>query len=152
MNCELALDRMLEADPEELALESHTELGVHIGGCERCRAVADEILAGQQTLGDAVRGLEAKGKVDAVVHSVRAAVSTRRRRKVVSVALLPLAAAAVFVLLVIRDGGRTPTPPLPTQWIAQADVPSRPVITLPPATNAMVLQTENPKISVVWFY
>ena len=150
MNCELALDRMLEADREELALESHTELGVHIGGCERCRAVADEILAGQQTLGDAVRGLEAKGKVDAVVHSVRAAVSTRRRRKVVSVALLPLAAAAVFVLLVIRDGGRPP--PLPPQSIAQADVPSRPVITLPPATNAIVLQTGNPKISVVWFY
>ena len=148
MNCELALDRMLEADPEELAAESNTELGMHITGCDRCRAVAEEILAGQQMLGDAVHALEAEGKVDAVVHGVRATARARRRRRVVSAALLPLAAAAALVLLVTGDSGRMHR----TATIVQADLPSRPTVTLPSATNAMVLKTDNPKITVVWFY
>ena len=74
MNCELAFDRMLEADPQDLAPESQTELGVHIAGCERCRAVAEEILGGEQVLGNAVRGLEAEDKVNTVVQMVLAAV------------------------------------------------------------------------------
>lgn len=147
MNCKLAFERMLEADPQELNPESATELGSHIAGCERCRAVADEILAGQRLLGDAVNAFGAEGQVDTALRGVRAAARARRRWRMASVALLPLAAAAVLVLFVTVDGGRTLQAP-----IRQADVPSRPTVTLPPATNAMVLQTENPKISVVWFY
>ncbi len=148
MNCELAFDRMLEADPQDLAPESQTELGVHIAGCERCRTVAEEILAGEQVLGNAVRGLEAEDKVNTVVQGVRAAGRTRRRRRVASVALLPLAAAAAYVMLVTGDGGRGPQ----TLPMVQADLASGPTVTLPPATNAMLLQTDNPKITVVWFY
>jgi anti-sigma factor RsiW len=148
VKCEIAFERMLEADPEELSPESATELGAHIAGCERCRAVAQEILAGQRLLGDAVKEFEAEGQVDTALHGVRAAARARRRWRMASVALLPLAAAAVLVLLVTGDRGRnTPTP-----TASRADLPSRPTVTLPPTTNAMVLQTENPKISVVWFY
>lgn len=148
MNCDLALEQMMEADLAELSARGQTELSLHITACERCRAVAAELVAGHEKLATGVRALDADDRIEEVLEGVRAQAAIRRRRAIVKLALLPLAAAAAFFLLVPGDGARTPSTPT----LGQADVPSRPTVTLPPATNAMVLQTENPKISVVWFY
>ena len=149
MNCELALEQMLEADPEELAARGDSDLASHIAGCKRCRAVASEILATQEMLAESLRTWEAEGAVDTVLQGVRVQVRTDRRRARMRVALLPLAAAAVFTLVVTSDMWRS-VPPVPSP--PTSAVERRPSFAIPPATNAVLLKTDNPKITVVWFY
>ena len=73
-----------------------------------------------------------------------------RRRRLIRFAI-PAAAAAVLALLVTRDP--VPSMPLgnpPAQLAGSA--PEQPTVRLAPNTNALVLETNNPKITVVWFY
>ncbi len=44
MTCETALERILDADPEELSGETSSPLGEHLRTCARCRTLADEVL------------------------------------------------------------------------------------------------------------
>ena len=151
MNCELALEQMLEADPEELAVRGESDLASHLAGCERCRAVASEMLAGQEVLAKNLRTWEAEGAVDTVLQGVRVQVRADRRRARTRVALLPLAAAAVFTLVVTSDMWRS-VPPAPSPPTSAIAVERRPSFAIPPVTNAVLLKTDNPKITVVWFY
>ena len=151
MNCELALERMLDADPEELDGRGDVELVVHIQGCGRCQAVAAELLAGHEMLAAQIHSGDADRGVERVLPAVRrAAIQRVRRRRLIRFAL-PAAAAAVLALLVTRDP--VPSMPLgnpPAQLAGSA--PEQPTVRLAPNTNALVLETNNPKITVVWFY
>lgn len=151
MNCELALERMLDADPEELEDRGDSELVVHIQGCGRCQAVAAELLAGHQMLAAQIHSVDVDRGVEAVLPAVRRVATLRvRRRRLIRFAL-PAAAAAVLALLATRDP--LPSLPLvdpPAQLAGQSRV--QPTVRLAPNTNALVLETTNPKITVVWFY
>ncbi len=151
MNCELALERMLDADPEELEGRGDVELVVHIQGCGRCQSVAAELLAGHEMLAAKIHSVDADRGVERVLPAVRrAAIQRVRRRRLIRFAL-PAAAAAVLALLVTRDP--VPSMPLvdpPAQLIGRP--PEHPTVRLAPNTNALVLETNNPKITVVWFY
>ena len=151
MNCELALERMLDADPEELEGRGDVELVVHIQGCGRCQAVAAELLAGHEMLAAQIHSVDADRGVERVLPAVRrAAIQRVRRRRLIRFAL-PAAAAAVLALLATRDP--MPSMPLgnpPAQLAGSA--PEQPTVRLAPNTNALVLETNNPKITVVWFY
>lgn len=151
MNCELALERMLDADPEELEGRGDVELVVHIQGCGRCQAVAAELLAGHEMLAAQIHSVDADRGVERVLPAVRrAAIQRVRRRRLIRFAI-PAAAAAVLALLVTRDP--VPSMPLgnpPAQLAGSA--PEQPTVRLAPNTNALVLETNNPKITVVWFY
>jgi hypothetical protein len=87
MNCNDALEKMLDAEPAELALAVETPLAEHIRGCRKCAAVAARLVG-----------------VTAVIADVAAAAPTtgaRRRssagRRVVIGAGLAAAAALAFV-------------------------------------------------------
>ncbi len=151
MNCELALEGMLDADPEELEGRGDSGLDVHIQGCGRCQAVAAELLAGHEMLAARILSVELDRGVEAVLPAVRRAATQRIRRRRLTRFALPAAVAAALVLLAIRD--RAPSTPLvdpPAQLAGQP--PAQPSVRLAPNTNALVLQTNNPKITVVWFY
>ncbi len=151
MNCELALERMLDADPDELEGRGDSELVAHIQGCGRCQAVAAELLAGHEMLAARIPSVDVDRGVEAVLPAVRRAATQRLRRRRMTRFAIPAAAAAVLALLATRD--RVPSMPLvdpPAQLAGQP--PGHPTVRLPPNTNAVVLETNNPKITVVWFY
>ena len=150
VNCEMALDQMLESDVEDLTGESGTELAAHIVACERCQAVASEIVEGQRRLADSLRAMEAVRTVDVVLDEVRSQATRRRRRARAFGVLVPLAAAAALALLVTSDPSGTVPSDAVIPEIAIAVPPT--LVRLPPATNAILLKTDNPKITVVWFY
>jgi anti-sigma factor RsiW len=150
VNCELAFERMLEADPEELAGQGDSELAAHVKQCSRCGAVAAEILAGQELLASGLRQLRVDGTVEELLPEVRRVAATPRRRLLTRVAL-PLAAAAALALLVVGDRSEILPSAESATPIAQAPRPEQSV-RLAPNTNAVVFKTSNPKITVVWFY
>ncbi len=151
MNCELALERMLDADLEELEGRGDSELVVHIQGCGRCQAVAAELLAGYEMLAAQIHSVDADRGVERVLPAVRrAAIRRVRRRRLIRFAL-PAAAAAVLALWAARD-------PMPSMLLVDPPArlagqpPTQPTVRLAPNTNALFLETNNPKITVVWFY
>ncbi len=151
MNCELALERMLDADPEELEGRGDSELVAHIQGCGRCQAVAAELLAGHEMLAAQIHSVDVGRGVERVLPAVRrASIQRVRRRRLIRFAL-PAAAAAVLALLAVR--GRAPSMPLenPSAQLA-GQPPAQPIVRLAPNTNALVIETNNPKITVLWFY
>ena len=150
MNCELAFERMLEADPEELAGRRDSDLAAHITRCNRCSAVATEILRGQDVLAHGIRQLPVEGNVEELLPEVRRVAATPRRRWLTRVAL-PLVAAAALALLVVGDRSEILPSAESVTPIAQAPRPEQSV-RLAPNTNAIVFKTSNPKITVVWFY
>ena len=151
MNCELALARMLDADPEELEGRGDSELVVHIQGCSRCQAEPAELLAGHEMLDAQIHSVDADRGVERVLPAVRRAAIQRVRSRRLMRFALPAAAAAVLALLATRDP--VPSTPLvdpPTRLAGRP--PEHPTVRLAPNTNALVLETNNPKITVVWFY
>lgn len=129
MTCEAALERILEADVEELSGDTSSPLAGHLERCERCRALADVVLDGQAALAAFLEGVrprtgigealervrDAEGAEDARGAGGRGARSGRRWRRAWS--LVPLAAAAVVagLLLVDRDGGGGPVVVTPSE-------------------------------------
>ena len=58
MHCEIARERILEADTAELAREDATDLAGHLDGCDGCRALADEVLESGLALAGALSAME----------------------------------------------------------------------------------------------
>lgn len=164
MTCETALERILDADPEELSGETSSPLGEHLRTCARCRTLADEVLEGQAALA-------------AVLHAVRPRTdvtpSARRRgRRRWAWGALPVAAAAVLAGLLLLDAGGdggpavvTPAETGPAEAFRRQSVAAHPsgrpsvrsaAISRPPRVGVArphgvtIIQTSNPKISVVW--
>lgn len=130
MTCDEARELLLEADLSELRGEGDSPLALHVTSCTACRAAANHLLAQTAALHAAVQQEPAERRR-----------STWRRAVPVGLA----AAAAVAVLLVPRDQPRNP--PLA---VARPEQPRSGVNVV--ARNAAVLQTRNPKITVVWYF
>ena len=79
MRCEVALDRMLEADPDELRGGAGTELSAHIAGCQRCAAAAAALRAELDT-NDAAMAAFADPGPDAADAAADAALAARVRQ------------------------------------------------------------------------
>lgn len=147
MTCEAALERILEADVEELSGDTSSPLAGHLERCERCRALADEVLDGQAALAAFLEGVRPRTGIGEALERVRGAVgaedgrgaedergaggrgarSGRRWRRAWS--LVPLAAAAVVagLLLVDRDGGGGPVVVTPSETRAPDAFRRRPL-------------------------
>lgn len=152
MPCEMKLDVLLEAEPDELAGVGDTAVAQHVVLCSRCRAIADEILEGQALLAEELRVLTPARNVESVVDRVRAQVPRRRLRSRLRTVVLPLAAAAVLSILVLGDR-------VPQRMVSNDTTPhgaarldAARAIQVSPARNVAVMKTDNPKITVVWFY
>ena len=147
MNCETALDRLLEADRVELEGQGDSPLALHVRDCEACRHAADQILASQLLLHEAL----ATFQPSANAAPSQAPSALAWRRPLVWRGVIPLAAAAslaVFLLTrdVTEEASVTVSPTAPEQTVAS-------VVVTPPANRSIgVFETSNPKITVVWFF
>ena len=155
MLCEIARDRIMEAAPAELADEGAGELAEHLGGCAACRALAAQVLESEGLLADAIAGIEPGLKLESALARVPSgrgwgAVRGWRRAGLA----LPLAAAAVAALVMLRlpdDAGRTIAFDPASPVIGSALGWDRSVVRSGSHSSVMVLPTENPDITIVWF-
>jgi hypothetical protein len=143
MNCGECQELMLEADPELLTGIGDEPIARHISACEVCRELASGILDAT----GAVRSAYTLVRPAPVPAPVR--IRTIGRRAIWAVASLAAAAAVVIVVSGGSHGvdGRgiwkNLEPDMPTSSIA---------IEVPEGKNAIVFDTKNPKVSVVWIY
>jgi hypothetical protein len=152
------MEQILEANPGELRGAEETDLVAHLAGCKECRAAADRIVAMEAGLGGWL------GEVERGHGSTRGAppvmgggdihpgaVRIRRRRTFWTV-FFP-AAAAALVGLFLYEGGpageNDPVTSLISQGVA-AGLP--PLVESSPGKNVVVLETQDPKITLVWLY
>ncbi len=132
MNCQAARELMLEVDLSELV--GTGTLARHIESCAPCRIRAQAITSGYRDLDEALYALRPQQ------------VAQHRMRRVRWLAL-PLAAAAVLVLL---PTWREEMPPPPSALLTQLMFPEQPVVTPPPGWQAMVVMERD--VTVVWLY
>ena len=154
MRCEMARERMLEVDPAELVGGGTGELAGHLAACPECAGVAAALVRELAALEDAVEAWAAAGDARAAADAVlagsreRPPVAGPLRRRAWRV-WVPLAAAAALaaVLLMSREPGveRTGT-------AVQAAPAPRVAVTPPPDRGAAIMETPNPKITIVWLY
>jgi predicted anti-sigma-YlaC factor YlaD len=152
MKCVDAVELILEADPQDLAGKGDSILARHVRSCPKCRALALVVLEEERAL--AVQMVEAvpAPDLDAILALGLASEnrpSSRHARKFRSAgyALIPLAAAAALVGLLLQSEPTLPGPayssPEPTVALG---------LEIPEGRNAAVLRTDNPDITVLWFF
>ncbi len=155
--CPTTREWILDVDPEELERDASGEHAGHLAECPECRALADEILAAEAALRDALDSVEPALHVEAALVRAREAVAvhkaTRRRRR--WQAAVPLAAAALGGLLLIDRPSPAPDPGFHPATVRAARalglVGARPVVKAEGHQSVAVLPTENPNITVIWF-
>lgn len=147
MDCPTARDLLLEADPAELRGEGDSPLAAHLRDCAACRARAQAILAGEAELDAALRSLAA-ARTGTRVIALWPRHGLARRVGTIAVPLAAAAAAAGVVLLRPAPAGEKPG--VTTEKIARALFPRQPVVRPGPGRSAMVLQTRDPGVTVVW--
>lgn len=143
MNCDTALDLMLEADLTELRGEGESELAQHIHTCADCRAKAGVILAGQNALAEVLDRISPR---TAAPQAIRVAKERARRRP--WRVTVPLAlAAGVGALLLVRQP--VPLPSNPPSAVAR-EIPFD--VRVPAGRSVAVFRTDNPNIVVIWSF
>lgn len=151
--CAEIRDLMLEAEPGELRGEGGTTVADHVRGCPACARIAAVLLDETAALAEVLGGSPSPGTVDAVVAratgttpatGVRPLPFMRRHRWWG----LAAAAAAAGVLLLSREGAQLRDTTVPPARVAQ--VP--PVVSPEADQDVAVFQTDNPDITVLWFF
>lgn len=165
-DCRVPRDELLEADLHELTGDSDSEIGLHVRACSTCAEAAQRILATNRALDAAlhspppldVQALVARAKFVAVpgVENTEDHLSGRApaRRRPNGPGLRQwrrwagmAAAAAIAALLLARPGNR-PLPGVELHPVAVAPA----ALDVPPGHNLAVIQTDNPDITVLWFF
>ena len=149
--CVRALDTLLEADLDELEGRADSDLGRHIADCAGCADAARAILDGNRALD---RVLDAAPSIDASAIVARAKLGTVRGNRHAERtrgrawhrwAGLATAAALAAALLTQRES------PLP--GVALPPRPeTRATIETPANRSYAVFETDNPDITVLWFF
>ncbi len=124
MNCHDALALLLAADPVELEGTATTPLARHLVGCDRCRRVADRLLADTTQLAVAVRADDSRR-------------TAHRRRRTGVLVLGALATAAVAVVLLRSEPAPPPVVTVAPPGVETAAVPAASP-TAPPTAEAAV--------------
>ena len=153
-SCTRSLDYLLEAELDELDGSADTEVGRHVGDCERCRVVAQKVLDRTARLDSALATVPHRFDVDALLRRARSAepgpraatISPLRRRwqRFATVAL----AASIVGLLILGDQDA----PLPDSTLAPSVAARLPIVEAPATQNVAVISTDNPDITVLWFF
>jgi hypothetical protein len=125
---------MLIAEPAELLREKDSPLATHLAGCDDCRRTSAIIAGATRQLG--------------VTIASRATVAPQRiSRRASGLALVPVAAAAVFVVMISNRVPRRAEPrvsrtPLPVARTVSLEVGR--------GQQATMLKTADPKVTVIW--
>jgi hypothetical protein len=151
MRCEEARELICEADLAELKMETDSPLSEHLRECSGCRRAADVILGTESAFAAAFDALTpGKSFEESVVTAVSTATLSSRKRSRVFPVLLPLAAAAVLLLLIfplwngeveiVRD-------PLVPAIMAEA-----PEVRAPAEGSAMIIDSGDPDYQIIWLF
>jgi hypothetical protein len=144
IDCATATDLLLEAEPAELRGAGGSELAAHVRGCAACRGQAELLLAGQARLAHAL---------DTLTSLHTAAVPARRPLwRWASRVLLPLAAAAAAMIVIVSRAAEPDGQALPPLVVPPARIAEVPVVNAGTARNVAVMRTSDPNITVVWYY
>ena len=159
MNCVETHDLLLEADPETLAGNGDPAVAAHLQSCAQCRSVVAQLLEAHERDVALYVDVTPRQTPDAVATMVIAAavgdVPVRKRRSIrraVGIGLVPIAAAAAFLLAIhTRRDARQEAfqASIDAAFAAPAAVTS---VKIPAGKNAVVFKTQDPNISVVWIY
>ena len=153
ITCDQARQLLLEADSTD---RPDSRLAMHLARCAECSATAATVERGSAELRRAYRvALESVPPFDPgmIASTARAAEVSRRvrTRRLAWWSLVPVAAAAAAIMLVTRQNDvatvRLAAPPP----VVRPPAPPLSVV-VPPGHNAIVFNTSNPDISVVWIY
>jgi hypothetical protein len=154
--CENVRRLILEAEPDELRGIGPGAVATHVRGCTSCARLAGRILDETAALDEYLAAEADASAVERVLRRAgipiaRTAPTPARPRRawVRPSAWVALAAAAsVTVLLVAR--GRIPTPTSRPVALAVAAPP--PLVQSSSDRTVAVMQTDNPDITVLWFF
>ena len=111
MTCQTMLQRMLDAEPDELLGRGETALAVHLRECGRCRAVAQQLL---EETGALVNAMVRDARLVATVAPPNAGRRRWPRQRAVLGGLLVVAGIVVAALLWSPPRGVQPGPTTPT--------------------------------------
>lgn len=176
--CAGVRELMLEAEPAELRGAGDSLVAVHVRRCVPCRELATGMLNAQRDLEAALDGLTGQRASDVPADPTKRRPSdvplglteqatsampadlTKQpasrprpsfRKRHAALALAPLAAAAMLVLLVYqqRSGDGLPRlEPLPDEIAMAGD---RTVVNVTSGDDVAIMSTTNPNITVVWY-
>lgn len=146
-DCEQARSWMLEADLAELRAVGGSPLADHLAGCEECRRRAEAIVAGMAELDHALAELARPA-------ATRRATLLRLRPARVWrwAAPLALAAGMAAVMLARRPAPAEEPPGVTAERIARVLFAPAPVARSVDGRGVAVLETNDPDVTVVWFY
>ena len=154
--CGRPAEALLRAERDELDGSGTTELAGHIRACERCGALAQSILAGYETLDDTLEpAVQLNAQCIVALGRARADAGVRRRSRwrlplpPAWAAATAAAASIAAILALVLPAPRGPQ--LEPVWQPPATVASAPVVSAP-HHNVAVIQTDDPDITVFWFY
>ncbi len=160
MSCTDIRERLLEAEPEELAGRSDTPVGVHVRSCPACGAVAQTLLAETRALAAALDSLAIPAAdsvpwldpVGAVARGRGGSPLSRPRRRALRWAPLATAAGLAGLIAIGRGGDGPSGDPTTAHDRPEAAVGERFAIEVPDDARLAVFDTADPSIKVVWFY
>jgi anti-sigma factor RsiW len=155
--CERYRDALLEAEPDDLRGIGQTEVARHIRACPACARAGEIILETTASLNVFLGNEVPVPDLDAVLRRLKASevIPPRQAERPGLVAprrLSPrwaaLAAAAAISALLLLPGRPPPLPPLATV----ATMTPLPAVESAPGQTVAVFETENPDITVLWFF
>jgi len=132
-------EELLVADPAELRGIGDSHVARHVRECDECRAQAQLILTEQDRLRDALRTLSGTRRATHV---------ERRRGRHFWIPAAAAAAAAVLLLVRMPLATNGVLPELPGPIV---DVATAPKVNASSNDVVAVLQTRDPRITVVWY-
>ena len=154
--CGRPVEALLLAERDELDGSGASELAEHIRACARCGALARSILAGYETLNDTLEpAVELNAPRIVALGRARADAGVRHRSRwrlpmrPTWAAATAVAASIAAVLALVLPDPRGPR--LEPAWQPPATVARAPVVSAP-YHNVAVIQTDDPDITVFWFY
>jgi hypothetical protein len=139
MKCEAVRDALLEADMDELRGTGDSDVTRHVATCADCAAYARRIMQSYSQM--------AVGLGQMSTQNVAATVIPMKKRRPAMWLPLPLAAAAILALLLLRSE-REELPNVDA--LAQLITREAPVASPPAGKQAMILERND--MTIVWLY
>ncbi len=149
INCDSAFERLLEADPAELAGQGDSELAIHVRDCPRCQAVGSRLVGGQELLAAGLTQMVPHTDVEGALSAARARRSRDRRRQQLW-QWGPIAVAAAISGVMILQA--LPGTPMLEGEVGPAPAAVVPLVEAPADQNVLVFESSDQSAKVIWFY
>ena len=160
MNCVECREAMLEADPELLTGSGDGGVQQHLQSCVECRAVAAGLGSELRKVQSAFSAIQPSvGATDIVARAMDGeskvldiTLSTRRRGARGFALKMASIAAAAAIVIVLADRREKASLRSEADAVLPDSASTAIAVEVPEGRNAIVFDTKNPLISVVWIY